>query len=319
VKTVVVSDAKFRAVWRMYDGSTTALVEHLHIGDRRVWATARRLGLKRAGYLNAVQAARLLGLSAPRVHVLCEQGILPAMKIHGRKRSHWKITRAAVLEFRGEVPMLALRPYEVEDGYLTTDDLAARLGYTRDGVRRLCWLGAIRAHKTARGDFRIPQAEADRIDAEVREQGFVVHRVAPAPEQPRVKEMLMYPTDFPSLLRFYVERSGRTATSIAHTADITPSALTRAMTGKRGGMVRTSVDALAAALCLTDTDHGRLLVAAGFAPRPFLVLGYDETFDTVASTLADLDESERAAYREQIVTLTAQYRRRRNGLMGLVR
>jgi hypothetical protein len=45
----------------------------------------------------------------------------------------------------------------------------------------------------------------------------------------------------------------------------------------------------------------------------------DEAIGTVAETLASLEESERQAYREQIVNLTAQYRRRRNGLMGVAR
>lgn len=272
---------------------------------------AQRLGLRKAGYLTAAQVAPLLGFSAQHVRVLCQRGILAASR---GESGFWRITPKTVEEFRSVVPSLGIKHLEVAPGTVTVSALAERLGYSGEGVRHLCRDGTIVATKTPRGDWRIPWTEAKRVDGEVRENGAVKHtlKVAPQPKpkvepQPKVQELIVYPKDFPGLLRFFVERSGRSGNSIALDAEIEPSFLSRAVTGRRS-MSRATIDAVAGVLKLRDVDHGRLLVAAGLVPRPFVVLGYDECFDVVAETLSGLDEAERQRYRAEMVRLARQYR-----------
>lgn len=299
-----VTDERFMQVWRFHDGATVPIAKHLHIGDRRVRETARRLGLRRAGYLTAAEAARILGVSQAQVGVWCANGLLPATHAPGYK-THWKITRQAVEEIRSQVPFIALRPYEVEPGCVTSDDLARRIGYSRDYVQHGCRKGLIAAHKSPRGDWRIRIEEADRVARQLAETGRLTSGGTVTLFRPR--EVRMEP--FHSLLKGFIERSGRSRNQIAELAGIAPSMLLRATRGERG-MSEQSINAVARALGLADVDHNRLLVAAGLAPRQLRVLGgWDETFEAVAAAMLLLPAAERRAFAWEIRSVADRFRR----------
>lgn len=304
-----VSDTKFRAVWKFYDGATKRIAEHLHMHSSRVTARAAELGLKRADYLSPEQAAKILHVSANQVRRYCKRGLLPATRGLGAERPYWLITREAVEGFRAVVPNLALVPFTVEQGHRSVVEAARDLGLHDATVRHLCEDGTVAAYKSEYGYWQIPVAEVERVKAELAEHGKIAHRKSPvvcAPVQPEPS----YPRDVPGLLRFFIERDGRSLNEIADGAEMNVSHLSRAVRGERD-LSRKTIDAVAKALWLSDVDHGRLLVAAGLCPRQLIMLGaWDETIDTVAYVLGDerLSAAQRGAFRDAVLNIAAVYR-----------
>lgn len=301
----IFSDDKFRAVWSFHNGSRTAIAKHLRMSDRRVGEIAARLGLTRHEYLTPRRAGELLGLSQDQVVRYCARGEIAAFCIPS-KRARWQITREAVEAFGRVHAAVAVRPYTADAGYVSSTELARLTNYHLAEIQHLCASGAIRAERTRR-IWQVPQAEVDRLLAEIRQSGRINRHPGRQEMEPKIREVTMYPTELGPLLRVFVLRSGRSGNQVALAAGIDPAALNRAMTGKRG-MGRESIAAVARTLRLTAVDHNRLLVAAGLAPGELMALGYDETFDMVADALGRMDAAERESFRAEVVGLAQRWR-----------
>lgn len=77
---------------------------------------------------------------------------------------------------------------------------------------------------------------------------------------------------FSLLVRSFRERDGRSRNALAHACGVDPSYLTRIESDDRNPG-RVLVEALARAMRLNLQEEGRLLVAAGWAPRSLTDLG----------------------------------------------
>jgi transcriptional regulator with XRE-family HTH domain len=117
--------------------------------------------------------------------------------------------------------------------------------------------------------------------------------------------------EFPSLLRTYRERAGRSRNNLAHEVGVDPSYLTRIEHGDREPPRQHIVEALARALGLSVPDRNRLLVSAGYAPLSVVQLGtWDDALQAVADVLNDLQLSaeERNEFRSVVRMISARWR-----------
>jgi transcriptional regulator with XRE-family HTH domain len=117
--------------------------------------------------------------------------------------------------------------------------------------------------------------------------------------------------EFPTLLRVYRERTGRSRNDLAHEVGIDPSYLTRMERSEREPPRQRVVESLAAALRLSVLDRNRLLASAGYLPLSVEQLGaWDETLQAVVDVLTDvrLTPNERERFRQVVQLLAAQWR-----------
>jgi transcriptional regulator with XRE-family HTH domain len=117
--------------------------------------------------------------------------------------------------------------------------------------------------------------------------------------------------DFPTLLRAFRERAGRSRNNLAGEVGVDPSYLTRIEHGDREPPRLHIVEALARALRLSMRDRNRLLVAAGYAPLSVVQLGsWDEALQAVADVLNDtqLSPEERDEFRSVVRIISARWR-----------
>jgi transcriptional regulator with XRE-family HTH domain len=122
--------------------------------------------------------------------------------------------------------------------------------------------------------------------------------------------------DFPSLLRMYRERTGRSRNELAREVGVDPSYVSRMELGEREPPRQHVVEDLARALRLGILDRNRLLMAAGYAPMSLTQLGsWDEALQEVTDVLNDsrLTAEEREEFR-QVVRLIAKRWRGRSGI-----
>lgn len=119
--------------------------------------------------------------------------------------------------------------------------------------------------------------------------------------------------EFPTLLRSFRERSGRSCKALAHEVGVDPSYLTRIEHGDREPPRQHIVEALARALRLSVPERDRLQVAAGYAPMSVVQLGaWDDALQAVVDVLNDvtLSPQERLEFRSVVVTIAARYTKR---------
>src|SRR6185436_5955232 len=117
--------------------------------------------------------------------------------------------------------------------------------------------------------------------------------------------------EFPTLLRSYRERAGRSRNNLAHEVGVDPSYLTRIEHGDREPPRLHIVEALARALRLSIADRNHLLVAAGYAPLSVVQLGaWDDALQAVADVLTDihLSAEERDEFRSVVQMISARWR-----------
>ena len=117
--------------------------------------------------------------------------------------------------------------------------------------------------------------------------------------------------DFPTLLRSFRERAGRSRNALAHEVGVDPSYLTRIEHGDREPPRQHIIEALARALRLTVPERNRLLVAAGYAPLSIVQLGaWDDTLQAVTDVLNDirLSPEERDEFRSVVRLISARWR-----------
>lgn len=116
--------------------------------------------------------------------------------------------------------------------------------------------------------------------------------------------------EFPTLLRSYRERAGRSRNALAHEVGVDPSYLTRIEHGDREPPRQHIVEAICRALRLAVPERNRLLVAAGFAPMSVVQLGaWDDALQSVADVLNDihLTPEDRNEYRTVIRSISARW------------
>jgi transcriptional regulator with XRE-family HTH domain len=119
--------------------------------------------------------------------------------------------------------------------------------------------------------------------------------------------------EFPSLLRVYRERAGRSRNDLAREVGVDPSYVSRMELGEREPPRQHVVEDLARALRLSLMDRNRLLVAAGYAPLSVTQLGtWDEALQAVADVLTDarLTPEEREEFRLVVRLISARWRGR---------
>lgn len=117
--------------------------------------------------------------------------------------------------------------------------------------------------------------------------------------------------EFPTLLRAYRERAGRSRNALAHEVGVDPSYLTRIEHGDREPPRQHIVEALTRALRLSIPERNRLLVSAGYAPLSVVQLGaWDDALQAVADVLNDIDLSpeERNEFRSVVQIIAARWR-----------
>jgi transcriptional regulator with XRE-family HTH domain len=117
--------------------------------------------------------------------------------------------------------------------------------------------------------------------------------------------------EFPTLLRSFRERAGRSRNNLAHEVGVDPSYLTRIEHGDREPPRLHIVEALARSLRLSIADRNRLLVAAGYAPLSVVQLGaWDDALQAVADVLTDihLSPEERDQFRSVVQMISARWR-----------
>lgn len=117
--------------------------------------------------------------------------------------------------------------------------------------------------------------------------------------------------DFPTLLRTFRERVGRSRNNLAQEVGVDPSYLTRIEHGDREPPRQHIVEALARALRLSLPDRNRLLVAGGYAPLSVVQLGsWDDALQAVADVLTDshLSPEERNEFRSVVRSISARWR-----------
>jgi transcriptional regulator with XRE-family HTH domain len=117
--------------------------------------------------------------------------------------------------------------------------------------------------------------------------------------------------DFPTLLRSFRERAGRSRNSLANEVGVDPSYLTRIEHGDREPPRQHIVEALARVLRLSLSERNRLLVGAGFAPLSVMQLGsWDDALQAVADVLNDatLSAEERDQFRSVVQMISARWR-----------
>lgn len=117
--------------------------------------------------------------------------------------------------------------------------------------------------------------------------------------------------EFPTVLRSFRERAGRSRNNLAHEVGVDPSYLTRIEHGDREPPRLHIVEALARSLHLSISERNRLLVAAGYAPLSVIQLGsWDDALQAVADVLTDihLSPDERAEYRSVVQSISARWR-----------
>lgn len=127
--------------------------------------------------------------------------------------------------------------------------------------------------------------------------------------------------EFPTLLRSFRERAGRSRNNLAHEVGVDPSYLTRLEHADREPPRLHIVEALARALKLSVQDRNRLLVAAGYAPMSVVQLGtWDEALQAVADVLNDsqLTPQDREEYRAVVKVISARWRTASESLPGLL-
>lgn len=117
--------------------------------------------------------------------------------------------------------------------------------------------------------------------------------------------------DFPTLLRTFRERVGRSRNNLAQEVGVDPSYLTRIEHGDREPPRQHIVEALARALRLSLPDRNRLLVAGDYAPLSVVQLGsWDDALQAVADVLTDshLSPEERNEFRSVVRSISARWR-----------
>lgn len=117
--------------------------------------------------------------------------------------------------------------------------------------------------------------------------------------------------EFPSLLRSFRERAGRSRNNLSLEVGVDPSYLTRIEHGDREPPRQQIVEGLARALHLSISDRNRLLVSAGYAPLSVVQLGsWDDALQAVADVLNDihLSAAERDEFRSVVRTISARWR-----------
>jgi transcriptional regulator with XRE-family HTH domain len=117
--------------------------------------------------------------------------------------------------------------------------------------------------------------------------------------------------DFPTLLRSYRERAGRSRNALAHEVGVDPSYLTRIEHGDREPPRQHIIEALARALRLSIPERNRLLVSAGYAPLSIMQLGaWDDALQAVTDVLNDihLSAEERDEFRSVVRLISARWR-----------
>lgn len=117
--------------------------------------------------------------------------------------------------------------------------------------------------------------------------------------------------EFPSLLRSFRERNGRSRNALAHEVGVDPSYLTRIEHGDREPPRQHIVEALTRALRLSVQERNRLLVSAGYAPLSVVQLGsWDDALQSVADVLNDIELSpeERNEFRSVVRIISARWR-----------
>jgi transcriptional regulator with XRE-family HTH domain len=117
--------------------------------------------------------------------------------------------------------------------------------------------------------------------------------------------------EFPSLLRGFRERNGRSRNALAHEVGVDPSYLTRIEHGDREPPRQHIVEALSRSLRLSVIERNRLLVSAGYAPLSIVQLGaWDDSLQAVADVLNDIELSpqERNEFRSVIRLISARWR-----------
>ena len=117
--------------------------------------------------------------------------------------------------------------------------------------------------------------------------------------------------DFPTLLRAFRERAGRSRNNLAQEVGVDPYYLTRIEHGEREPPRLHIVEALGRALRLPLQDTNRLLVAAGYAPVSIVQLGaWDDALQAVADVLNDLQLSteDRDQFRSVVRIICARWR-----------
>jgi len=91
------------------------------------------------------------------------------------------------------------------------------------------------------------------------------------------------PTDFPSLLRFYRTRAGLSSRSLSlHAAGPTSNYVARLELGTRTPS-RQYVERLIAMIPMSPLEADRLLVAAGYAPKRLMAIGWGREFDQLTN------------------------------------
>lgn len=117
--------------------------------------------------------------------------------------------------------------------------------------------------------------------------------------------------EFPTLLRAFRERVGRSRNNLAQEVGVDPSYLTRIEHGDREPPRQHIVEALARALRLSLRDRNCLLVAAGYVPLSVVQLGsWDDALQAVAEVLTDshLTPEERNEFRSVVRSISARWR-----------
>lgn len=135
------------------------------------------------------------------------------------------------------------------------------------------------------------------------------HRDVAAPEH--VNPLLSLRDEFPTLLRDFRERNGRSRNALAHEVGVDPSYLTRIEHGDREPPRQHIVEAITRALRLSVSERNRLLVSAGYAPLSVVQLGsWDDALQAVADVLNDLELSpdERNEFRSIVRMIAARFR-----------
>jgi transcriptional regulator with XRE-family HTH domain len=117
--------------------------------------------------------------------------------------------------------------------------------------------------------------------------------------------------EFPTLLRGFRERNGRSRNALAHEVGVDPSYLTRIEHGDREPPRQHIVEALTRALRLSVPERNRLLVAAGYAPLSVVQLGaWDDALQSVTDVLNDIEltEAERNEFRSVVRLISERWR-----------
>lgn len=124
-------------------------------------------------------------------------------------------------------------------------------------------------------------------------------------------EVMTMRDDFPTMLRSFRERAGRSRNAFAHEIGVDPSYCTRIEHGDREPPRQHIVEAMCRALRLSTSERNRLLVSAGYAPMSVVQLGaWDDCLQAVVDVLNDmhLSPGERDEFRSVVRSIAERWR-----------